>query len=182
MCLGGLGETFDGLGLSVFLEYQSLGKVNEQIAGENNEESLTDGSPDTDLEYNRHKVGNKEEQIGEMKDSQARTTFSFVFDLTIAGRKPFGEDQDEEVDRQSEMVHWAQNLEVVLNDRDHMVEAERCESYLHVGFALGKRIGLGREIIRGLDTSKEIPSDRSREKNILSFSEVWLVSVFRDHR
>ena len=47
------------------------------------------------------------------------------------------------------MVHGAQNLKVVLYDRDHMVEAERCESYLHVGFALGKRIGLGREMIQG---------------------------------
>ena len=80
------------------------------------------------------------------------------------------------------MVHGAQNLEVVLNDRDHMVEAECCESYLQVGFALGKRIGFGRKMIQGLDTSKEIPSDRSREKTILSFREVWLVSVFRDRR
>ena len=80
------------------------------------------------------------------------------------------------------MIHGSQYLKVVLNDRDHMVEAERCESYLHVGFALGKRIGLGREMIQGLGTSKEIRSDRSREKNVLSFSEVWLVSVFRDRR
>ena len=66
-----------------------------------------------------------------MKNTQSRAAFAFVFDFSISGRKPFREDQDEEVDGQSEMIHRTQHLEVILYDRDHMVDSESCEGYWH---------------------------------------------------
>jgi len=169
MSFGSLGKALDCFRLSILFENKRFGEVDEQIACENNKEGLANRTSDADLEDDRNQISDEKKEVCEVKNPQARSAFAFVFDFSIAGREPFGEDQDEEVDRQSEMVHRSQHFEVIPDYLDRFVQAEGCERYLHLCSWLRKRIGIGLDVVEITTTSKEIPSVRSREKIILSF-------------
>ena len=138
MGLRGPGKPLDCLGLSILLENKGLGKVNEQITGEDDEKGLADRPPDADLKNNRHEVGNEQEKIGEVKNPEPGTALFLILDLPVPSREPFGKDENEEVDRQGEVINRAQHLEVIFNDRDRLVQVKGCERYLHQCFWLRK--------------------------------------------
>ena len=95
VCFGGSGKALDCLGLSIFLEDERLGKVDEQITGEDDEKGLADRPANADLKDDRQEVDNEKEKIGEVKNSQPGAAFSLVLDLFVAGRKPLGKEEDE---------------------------------------------------------------------------------------
>ena len=168
MSFRSLGKALDCFGLSILFENKRFGEVDEQIACENNKEGLANRTTNTDLEDDRHQISDEKKEVGEVKNPQARSAFAFVFDFSIAGREPFGEDQDEEIDGQSEMVHRIQHLEVVSNDRDHVVHAESCEGSWHFKVLLGPEGESGGQRKRHLHPRKSKLFDQGKKSFFLS--------------
>ena len=97
--------------------------MNQKVAWEDDQKSLADGAPYADFENYGQQVDYEQKQIGKVKNAQPWFAFAFVLDLTVSGSKPFGEDEDEQVDCEGEVIHRTQYLQVFLHDGYRMINA-----------------------------------------------------------